>query len=781
MKPEEHQQAKEIFLKALELAEGKRLAYVDQACRGQTAVRTEVESLLEHHSGDTLLHAASTIPALKGETARHGHQRSVSKSLAGQMADRALWQTAAPVIVGIAAVVFILAVSYWVHVLIKSHLRHHLENELYASLDADVEGLRLWVELNWEDVESWTKNPKLRGHVAKLVTIADESRPELRRANLLESSDYVALAEMLGPEADQHEGAAIFSRTGICLAHSKQEVVGSVVAEAAGGYLSELFQGKTILINPTRQKAYVAGFATRQEAPVVSVAAPIRDTQGRIIAALGFGFHATEEFTRIFSATPLGQTGETYAFNERFLFLSDPRQPPDQLAALFSYYGVARGQQAALQIQVRDPGGDISQGHQPQDDPMQWPPTAMAASAVPRKAALSEYSLRDLEVERSGSNLDGYRNYQGVKVVGVWRWLRDVRFGLATEVQYQEAYAPLRFVTWGTRFLVLLVGLLSGVTFVYSLKNSQLREAIGRARRLGQYTLGNEIGRGGMGVVYKAHHVMLQRPTAIKLLKGDDADPETVARFEREVRLTCQLTHPNTIEIYDYGRVPEGTFYYAMELLEPGLNLAQLVARTGPAPVARTVHILRQICGSLGEAHDRGLIHRDIKPQNIMLCERGGVFDTVKVLDFGLVKCITPEKQDMTRTDRLRGTPLYTSPERVETPDRVDARCDLYSLGALAFVLLTGRNVFQGTTAPEILQQTLHAAPQRASQFASDVPWQLDQLIINCLEKDPDNRPTDIHAVADVLESLAATLPWPQEEAKRWWSEFMTVAMATTE
>ena len=218
-----------------------------------------------------------------------------------------------------------------------------------------------------------------------------------------------------------------------------------------------------------------------------------------------------------------------------------------------------------------------------------------------------------------------------------------------------------------------------------------LRQTVREARRLGPYTLVEKIGEGGMGAVYRASHALLRRPTAIKILPPQRAGQMDLARFEREVQMTSQLTSPHTVSVYDYGRTPDGLFYYAMEFLD-GIDLEELVRRDGPMPPERVVHILRQVCEALGEAHRAGLIHRDVKPANILLCERGGRFDVAKVVDFGLVKSVGGTDPGVTQENTAPGTPHYMAPEALTSPDRVDARADVYSLGATAYFLLTGQN-----------------------------------------------------------------------------------------
>jgi len=299
-----------------------------------------------------------------------------------------------------------------------------------------------------------------------------------------------------------------------------------------------------------------------------------------------------------------------------------------------------------------------------------------------------------------------------------------------------------------------------------------LRTQVRDAMRLGQYELGRKLGEGGMGVVYEATHMMLRRPTAVKLLPIDKAGEQTVARFEREVRQTSRLEHPNSVYIYDYGRTPDGQFYYAMEYLD-GVTLEQLVDIDGPVSAPRAALILQQAAHALAEAHAIGLVHRDIKPANIMLCERAQVPDTVKVLDFGLVKAIdNPEiGGNITQANAIVGTPHYLAPETITNPDGVGAPSDVYALGAIGFFLVTGREVFTGQSVIEVCSKHLDRAPETPSAVLGDaIDPSFEALILRCLEKQPADRPRDGAALAHDLEQL--DLPgWTVEDARAWWRD----------
>ena len=329
-----------------------------------------------------------------------------------------------------------------------------------------------------------------------------------------------------------------------------------------------------------------------------------------------------------------------------------------------------------------------------------------------------------------GVDVEGYSNYLGVKVVGAWQWLgEEYGFGVATEMPFDRAFEPLTYTKMAFRFLLTAVVLLSVGLVLSSFSLIRLRNEVGEAKQLGAYELTKLIGQGGMGRVYRARHAFLKRDAAVKLLDGVSADRETVDRFEQEVQLTCQLTHPNTIQIYDYGRTDEDLFYYAMEYL-PGFSLEQVVTLAGKAPPARVIHILSQVCGSLHEAHEQGLIHRDVKPANIMLCKRGGIADFAKVLDFGIAKKISPnEDLGITQNDSIVGTPHYIAPERVAaSSDRLSLRSVFRWLRR--FLSIDRRNaVRREESSSALFYRLMNETNARSVESGIDgIPPELDQI-----------------------------------------------------
>ena len=400
--------------------------------------------------------------------------------------------------------------------------------------------------------------------------------------------------------------------------------------------------------------------------------------------------------------------------------------------------------------------------------PAEWPLTRPVAAALAASAASAGIATR-------GVLLDPYRNYRGAEVIGAWRWLPDERIGVVAEIGVAEAYAPLRYVrlTLGAVLALLVVTAAGRPGPRLTLARLSGKPAAGR--RIGAYRLERELAEGGTATVHLARHALLKRPTAIKILKRNHATDELSARFEREVRLVSELRHPNTIEIYDYGHTADGLLYYAMEYVD-GLTLEALVARERALPLGRMRHIVVQVCAALTEVHGKGMVHRDIKPENVMVCERGGEFDFVKLLDFGIVKRIEAaqgahpdEARALTRQVRLLGTPAYMPPERIGAPSGVDARADIYGVGAIIFFLVAGRPPFAGDDEAALLRQVLADPVPRLAEVARGVPAPLDDLVARCLAKTPAERPGTVADIVAVLESLQLP-PWTREDARNWWA-----------
>ena len=502
----------------------------------------------------------------------------------------------------------------------------------------------------------------------------------------------------------------------------------------------------------------------------MQVAAPVRTDAGVVLGALALIINPDREFSRILSVARSGESGETYAFDQHGLMISQSRFD-EQLHKL----GLldATNSSSALNLRLHDPGGDLTAGFKmARDETSSRALTRIVAAAV---------------AGGDGVNVRSSRDYRGVPVVGAWRWLPEHGFGVASQIDAAEAYHPLRLLRVVFVLLFLLLVICACIMFLFSYRDVVWRQRLGEAelrlKKLGQYTLEQKIGEGGMGVVYRARHALMRRDTAIKLLLPDRADPASVARFEREVCLTCQLSHPNTIQIYDYGHTPEGIFYYVMELLR-GLNLHELVTRFGPQPEGRVIHILTQVCEALAEAHGRGLIHRDIKPGNVFLCERGGVPDCVKVLDFGLVRLFrnaSDSARQLTGEKGIIGTPWFMPPESMKNSALSDPRSDIYAVGALAYFLLTGEHVFSGESFLEVYEKQLTQSPLPPSRrTANPVSAEMDKTVLRCLEKDPELRPQTVGDLRRLLASSPRAADWGLEQRVAWWNCYQPQAPTTS-
>jgi hypothetical protein len=455
----------------------------------------------------------------------------------------------------------------------------------------------------------------------------------------------------------------------------------------------------------------------------MAVMAPIQISQGPAVLVLTID--SAGEFSRILETGRLGQTGETYAIDATGHMVSHSRFITDKpLPAVTTLDG---------QLTV-------------------------AATA--------------LVAQQDGSDLAGYPCYRGVSVVGAWRWLPDLGVGVVSELGTDEAWAPLAVLRL-LFYTILVASALATAAFVISelrRRSSEQRARVAEkaARTYGQYRLIRCIGSGGMGEVHLARHALLRRPTAIKLLRV--ASDEDVARFEREVRLCSRLSHPNTVTIFDYGRTETGAFYCAMELLN-GLDFDDLVVKHGPVPPGRVVHLLRQVLGSLGEAHDCGLVHRDIKPGNLMTCRIGGALDVVKVLDFGLARRVDGSSAKVTRQDLISGTPPFMAPEVIRQETAVDGRADLYAVACVGWFLLTGRMLFDRGNAMEVLVAHLEETPEDIRIKHPWVPEDLAVLLARNLGKQASERSPSAAAFAAALEACASNGSWTTTETRLWWKD----------
>lgn len=632
-------------------------------------------------------------------------------------AQRRFWLTVDAML---AALVVVAIVGGWAYFQVRESLRDVRSAGLASLLEAESRSLTLWIDEKKRDAERWASTPAVQREAAAIATLAAAGQAcaaAPQDAMRAEIAPYSALEEITAFNLVARDGRIISSP------HSRY--CGLAVAPKFLAAMAPVFEGKTVFVRPWREDERVgAAVPGAPQGALVWVETPVRAKDGTVVAALGFGRAASERFEKLLALTGGGTTRDAYAFDE-----------DGRMATASRYRAVPAG------AGVVEPAAGL---------------TVLARTALTRADG------------DEGVILEPYRNYRGAEVIGAWRWLPDARMAVAVEVDAAEAYGPLKYLQ--TAFEVLFVLVLVAMTAAASTSLWAVRVRMREASRLGEYRIEREIGEGGMSRVYLARHSRLERPVAVKVLKPHLATDEALTRFQREAQLCSQLSHPNTIEIYDYGHTRDGRWYYAMEYLR-GISIEDLVRRDGPMPAARAIHALRQACGSLAEAHRRGWVHRDVKPSNLMLCVRGGEHDVVKVVDFGLIKRVRDaDTRDITQYSKVLGTPLYMAPERLRNPADADARADIYALGAVAYFAIAGRPAFDAETDHHIVHRVLgEPAPTLAQGGVADAPPDLERLIASCLEKDRERRPASIDAVRAALDRLAESLPWTEAEARAWW------------
>jgi hypothetical protein len=680
--------------------------------------------------------------------------------------------------------------GWWGNQRLHDTVAEEVRSDLAATLDANVTALEIWTTNQIKLGTALASEPSLRAlAVQALEPPRTPDLDQALRSQALASeqvSDYLR-TRLAGLG---YEIAHLIDTNFVVVASSnrRQSSLGLTISESHVAKFSQLFaSGQPVIITPFRPRFRV----TRRPSPplelpagsnevrrietstetgqrprsetLMQVAVPLRDDQGVVRGALALVINPDQEFTRILSVARAGKSGETYVFDQHGVMLSRSR-----FEAQLRQFGLIEnrpGVNSAAGFRLVDPGSDPGKRvRDPNTTTNRGPLISIVANAV---------------VGGTGVDLEPSRDYRGVPIVGAWRWLPQHGFGVATQLDANEAFEPLRVLNLLFAMVFLLLALCATGLFLASYMGALWRQRLSAAelklKQLGQYTLEDKIGEGAMGIVYRARHALMRRDTAIKLLLPDRADEESILRFEHEVRLTCQLTHPNTIQVYDYGHTPEGVFYYAMELLR-GLTLHQLVAQFGAQPERRVVYILVQICDALSEAHALGLVHRDLKPGNIFLCDRGGLPDWVKVLDFGLVRAYRDGKRSPSRAiTPAEGTPLFMPPEAFTDSGQTDPRSDIYSLGALAYHLVTAQHVFDGDSDLDLYQKhrTETPVPPRRRTL-NPISAEMEETILRCLEKEPNLRPQSVQELRELLLTSPVANEWKAEERAAWWARFRT-------
>lgn len=758
MTPDRYARVKELFARVVDLDESRRARVLDVECASDPEVREAVESLIQHDDPRTLIqsHDKTVRDFFPAELAVTKSRRFSLRWQKIIQYRRLFGPKGLLAIGGLLCCLLLTLLGLVAQRSIRNFQTELRRESLDEIVDGKVLSLRLWLDHEKDKAESWGRSEKLQELIIQLVDLSEtnDDLPIGFGEHPIQRKIQSEVAALAG--AAEH--VTIWDRRHRLIADSisASDRIGKPATPWGSSLLASVFEGNSEVFSFDKSRSISKFDPAANVTPHLAIVTPIRNELGHIIAALQVhDTNSNEIATQIMRPIRLGSSGETYVFNHEGRMVNSSRYIQQlEMAGLIEELS---NPEAGREVYLRDPGGNLTEGFKTDVPYQSLPLTKMARFCI---------SGND------GSDLDGYRDFRGVAVVGAWRWLDDLHIGIATELDATEPEPSIKALQLLAVAVVLLFGFCLCVAIASFYSINRLRANLGENSRLGPYQLHKRIGEGGMGTVFRATHQLLKRNTAIKVLNPELLDPDSIARFNREAQLVSQLEHPNTIRVFDYGVSAQRLFYLVMEYID-GMTLSDLVQFEGPVSPGRAIHLMRQILYSLREAHQTGLVHRDLKPANVMISRRGGVADVIKVLDFGLVKPIDNRvSAQITATNMVAGTPQYLAPERLHAPETNDPRSDLFSFGAVAFYLLTGRSAIEGPSLPEILNQVVNQAPSPPSEHTDQpIPSKLDQLVLRCLAKDPDQRPQTAQEIIDDLDKIAEPLPWTQADAVKWWEQ----------
>ncbi len=614
--------------------------------------------------------------------------------------------------------------AVWAFMNVQTTVKEARRNFLANVLATQTEMVKGWIAERQADARQWAHDPDVAALVAGLA-----GRHRLPAASAESRRLQAEFRTRLAPALEDRNLAVtnIVGEDGVLIASMIPEYVGRRLAPAYWQQLQPAYRGESVFIGPVfeHERLEGAGIAHADTA-LVWTAAPVRDAEGRIVAVLCLGRHASARFAGMLEITRPGGTGEAYAFDAAGRMVSGSRFE-ERLRSLGL---LAAGQPSLGRVMLRVP--EREQGIRSGVSN----PTRLMAEA--QRAGASEQG------DRQGILLEPYANYLGEPVIGAWQWLGEHRLGLAVEISEAEAYKPIRILN--THLLVMVMTLTVAVFLGPALPGVLWRRVVPvkRGQVVGDYLLDSKIGEGGMADIFLGTHVRLGRRAAIKVVKGGLRE-NLLHRFEREARLLASLRHPDIAAVYEIGYVEDGRPYYAMEYFE-GEPLDRIVAREGPLDERLACRVLMRVCGILQHAYDHGVVHRDTKPENILLSRDAQGTPNVKLTDFGLAKSLDPADHDtLTQEVSLLGTLGYLSPERIRDPADIDVRGEVYAVGALGYFLLTGEELV-----PDLENGNRREAPPVGARRTLATPG-LEAVIAKALHHPRQERWADCRELSAAL------------------------------
>jgi len=807
---DKHRYAKirELFLEAEELPSDQQAAYIDSNCDGDEELAAEVRSLLsEHDANSARLEGERQIDVMGSLSSRQGADervRNLESSGAGSRGqrDEGGASSANATLVGAqqthatprhgktqrqppsasempppktvlwakqskqarrfnsswflaAAILPTVLVGWLTYRTVDNMVRTNVRNNLAGLADGLALSTNRFLQDQAELVQSWSRQKQIRDAVLGLEKIGRTDDPLDALKEAPQSDVIMAQLQYLSGRPDIK--FVVWDRTGTTLASwlpDRADVGNPIVEDQANG-LARVFRDETILFGPARLLKNTEGFVPETDLPVMAPIVPVRDDKDRVVAAMlvrGFGMFSA--FDRVFADTAASASKDVYAIDAEGLMVTNGSGASQ---AAESNRLQLPTEEAATRLRVAAPDSPLSSKSSTADDDDQ-----------DRLVLPLTYSAARVVRAKNGETIEAYRNYVGDDVVGAWRWLERWNVGIIVEESSREAFAATRVVRSG----FLSLGGLLAITAITAAGRIARRSAKRQAllHPLSRYEILGELGSGGMGVVYKARHRQLGRDTALKVLRGDRRHPDDQARFDREAKLAATLTSPHCVRIYDYGSSVDGESYCVMEYLR-GLTLHEVVVRSGHQSFGRSLFILRQICDAIGEAHSRGLMHRDLKPQNVMLSHDPAAGDWAVVFDFGLAKPVDTNSDLFNTAETIwSGTPMYMAPERFREPERNDPRSDIYAIGCIAYFLISGHPPFSECDPESMFALILNEHPIRMSTHrGEDVPDSLMGFVRKCMAKSLDERYQSIQELSSAIDKMRVFHGWTGEDADTWW------------
>ncbi|NME68804.1 serine/threonine-protein kinase [Flammeovirga aprica] len=752
-----HEKASDILALVIELEKEEAVKLIHEKCEGDEELLKEVLSLYQEFT---------TYTPKDNESSLQSHIQPIKEdntsSLYSNVTNKLLKNKYSRLIVILISLTLLLVLGYFVRKQIYIDVFNQEIEEKTAQLNSTSKIIYDWVNNEKRIAKEIASTNMIKKFAILIDSLQKAELPNEEYLNKIKPYNQTInkLKDIMGVDylciLHKSELKITYNTWNSDTSDELSPLINKHLGKKVFDFYTELKKGKTLFAPPI----HVTESLLEEDTLInrfsdCAIGTPIYNYENEIIGFVLTVTLAKNQFSNLFKNTVYGRSSEAYALNTDGYLISESRFT-EELRAI----GFLKHETAIYHLSGLNPGVNVMKGEVPQEEEINWLLTATSLK-------FHEY-YNGLIKENSGSINHVYKDYRGVDVIGVWKWLDDLDFGIVVKEDAADALLMIQKMDWILGLLYFIICLLC--FFLYH-SNIRILKFNSKIKKLGQFTLVNKIGEGGFGVVYKAEHSLMKMPVAIKLLKKEFNTEDNIKRFEREVMATSMLKHPNTIKIYDYGTSNEGNFYYVMEYID-GITLAKIIERDQVFPISRVIYILLEIAYSLREAHHKNLAHRDIKPMNIILSKQGEAYDQVKLLDFGLVKELTPNSEH-TAFHKVGGTPLYMAPERLRDPKNSDSKVDIYSLGILGFYMLNGRLMI------EILSQRVLSGQESVEKKdieklvdREDIPEDLYALLVQCIQFDPEERVQTIDDLILQLEEIAQRFNWTKKDAQKWWKTY---------